>query len=115
MQASEMVGDYYVRVDACVDKMKTLGEEVPNVDIVKKVLRTLLPRWNHVAIIIEESKDLSTLTYDQLIGSLMSHEERLQYSTQSSQNMKGLVAIEEESRKLARTICQRYTQLKFQN
>jgi hypothetical protein len=45
--------------------------------LIKKVLRSLTPRWNHIAIIIEESKDLSTLQFDLLVGSPMSHEERL--------------------------------------
>lgn len=52
MREEENVGDYCVRVKSCVDKMKTLGEEISNEVIVKKVLRTLPPKWNHVAIII---------------------------------------------------------------
>lgn len=84
MREEENVGDYCVRVKSCVDKMKTPREEISNEVIVKKVLRTLPPKWNHVAIIIEESKDLSTLSYDTLIGSLMSHEDRLKEPTPSS-------------------------------
>ena len=77
MKDDEKVVDYCVRVQTCVNKMKTLGEEIENEVVVKKVLRSLLSKWNSVAIIIEESKDLATLSYDQLVGSLMSHEERL--------------------------------------
>lgn len=75
------MGDFGVRVKTCVDKMKTLGEDITNEMMVKKVIRSLLPRWNNVAIIIEESKNLTTLTYDNLIGSLMNHEERLKDPT----------------------------------
>ena len=57
--------------------MATLGEAVSNDVLIKKVLRYLTHRWNHVAIIMEESKDLTKLQFDELIGSLMSHEERL--------------------------------------
>jgi len=57
--------------------METLGGEIKNPIMVKKVLRTLLPKWNQTTIIFEETKDITTLTLDQLIGSLMSHEERL--------------------------------------
>ena len=84
MKDDEKVADYCVRVQTCVNKMKTLGEEIENEVVVKKVLRSLLPKWNLVAIIIEESKDFATLFYDQLVGSLMSHEERLQDSSSSS-------------------------------
>ena len=48
------------------------------------MLRSLLPKWNHVAIIIEESKDLTTLFDDTLIDSLTSHEDRLKDPTPSS-------------------------------
>ena len=57
--------------------MATLGETVSNEVLIKKVLRSLTHRWNHVAIIMEESKDLTKLQFDELVGSLMSHEERL--------------------------------------
>ena len=77
MKDDEKVTDYCVRVQTCVNKMKSLGEEIENEVVVKKVLRSLLPKWNSVAIIIEERKDLTTVSYDQLVGSLMSHEERL--------------------------------------
>eukprot|EP00253_Pinus_taeda_P030146 PITA_30146 len=54
-----------------------VGETISNEVLIKKVLRYLTHTWNHVAIIMEESKDLKKLQFDQLVGSLMSHEERL--------------------------------------
>jgi hypothetical protein len=77
MQEDENVSDYCVRVKDVVNKMTTLGEIVDKEVLIKKVLRSLTPRWNHVPIIIEENKDLSTLQFDHLVGSLMYHEERL--------------------------------------
>ena len=77
MQEAENVSDYCVRVKDVVNKMATLGEIVDKEVLIKKALRSLTPRWNHVSIIIEERKDLSTLQFDHLVGSLMSHEERL--------------------------------------
>ena len=66
-----------VWVKDVVNKMATLGEAVSNEVLFKKVLRSLTHRWNHVAIIMEESKDLTKLQFDELVGSLMSHEEIL--------------------------------------
>ena len=77
MQEVESIFGYYVRVKYVVNKMDTLGEMASNEVLIKKVLRSLTPRWNNVAIILEESKDLTQLKFDQLVGSLMSHEERL--------------------------------------
>lgn len=42
MQASAIVGDYCVRVKSYVDKMRTIGEEILNEVIVKKVLRIII-------------------------------------------------------------------------
>lgn len=77
IQEVESVSDYCVRVKDVVNKMATLGETVSNEVLIKKVLRYLTHRWHHVSIIMEESKDLTKLQFDQLVGSLMSHEERM--------------------------------------
>ena len=61
-------------MNTCIQMMETLGEEINNPIVVKKVLRTLLFKWSKIAIIFEETKDLTILTLDQLIGSFMSHE-----------------------------------------
>ena len=45
--------------------------------MINKVLRTLIEKYDHVALITEETKDLSTIEIDNLIGSLTSHEERV--------------------------------------
>ena len=77
MQEAESISDYCVRVKDVLNKMATLEEIVSNEVLIKKVLRSLTHRWNHVAIIMEESKDLTKLQFDQLVGSLMAHEKRL--------------------------------------
>ena len=57
--------------------MPTLGEKIEKEFVIKKVLRTLIKQFDHVVLIIEETKDLSYLEIDNLIGSLTSHEERM--------------------------------------
>ena len=58
-------------------KMVTLGEPMTQENVIQKVLRSLTPRWNIVVIAIEESKNLATTMYDELVGSLISHEDRI--------------------------------------
>ena len=76
-EEKETAGDYCVRVKAIVNKMGTLGEKVEKEVVIKKVLRTLTEKFDHVALIIEKTKDLSSLEIDNLIGSLTSHDERM--------------------------------------
>lgn len=49
--------------------MKELG-------IVEKVLRSLDLKFEHIVAIIEETKDLESMTMEQLLGSLQVYEEK---------------------------------------
>lgn len=55
-----------------VNQMRSFGEEVLEKMIVTQVLRSLPSKFtfDHVVAAIEESKDFSTYSFDELIGSL---------------------------------------------
>ncbi|XP_037491053.1 uncharacterized protein LOC119369159 [Jatropha curcas] len=59
------------------ESFEAYGEKYNDQVVVEKVLRSLTPRFDHVAVAIEESKDLSILSFDDLKGSLKSHEARM--------------------------------------
>ncbi|XP_040942243.1 receptor-like protein 9DC3 [Gossypium hirsutum] len=50
-----------------------------------KVLRSLTTKFDHVMAAIEETKDLSVLSVDELMGSLQSHEARINRSIEKSE------------------------------
>nr|GEV32544.1 retrovirus-related Pol polyprotein from transposon TNT 1-94 [Tanacetum cinerariifolium] len=80
MQKNEKVQEYLSRVSRIVNHIKSLGESLSNKTIVCKVLRSLPSKFDHVVDAIEESKDLSAYTFDELMGSLLAHEDQLSRS-----------------------------------
>ncbi|KZV49997.1 hypothetical protein F511_39831 [Dorcoceras hygrometricum] len=80
MQSNEYVQDFLSRTKAVVNHMKSYGENINDGTVVAKILRSLTPRFVHVVAAIEESKDLSVFTVDELMGSLQAHEDRLNRS-----------------------------------
>ncbi len=81
MKNNESVQEYLARVSATVGQMRSYGETMNDEVVVAKVLRSLTPKFDHVVAAIEESKDLSNFSLDELMGSLQAHEARLNRSS----------------------------------
>lgn len=62
MEGNESVGDFFTRVTRLMNQIKMCGEVMSSRSIVAKILRSLLPKVDHVVAVIEESNDLSSLT-----------------------------------------------------
>jgi hypothetical protein len=77
MKEGEPVADFLSKVMTIVTQERTYGEPITDQMVVEKVIRSLPERWDHVVAAIKESKDLSILSYDQLMGSLQSHESKV--------------------------------------
>lgn len=87
MERKESISDYFSRTLAIVNQMKANGEAIADLQVVEKILRTLTERFEGKVTAIEESRDLSAMTVDELMGSLQAYEQRL--------NEKSEVAVEE--------------------
>ncbi|XP_031737643.1 uncharacterized protein LOC105435094 [Cucumis sativus] len=78
MKSGEGVTEYFSRVMIVANKMRTYGEDMQDVKVVEKILRSLTDNFNYIVSSIEESKDPNTLTIDELQSSLIVHEQKFQ-------------------------------------
>ena len=76
MKEGETITEYFSRVMAVANKMRSNGEEMPDSKVVQKILRTLTDRFTYVVVSIEESKDTESLSIDELQSSLVIHEQK---------------------------------------
>ncbi|XP_058103560.1 uncharacterized protein LOC131247144 [Magnolia sinica] len=74
MRSCEKVTEYFSRVMTVANKMRIYGEDMQDVKVVEKILRSLTEKFNYVVCSIEELKDIDVLTVDELQSSLIVHE-----------------------------------------
>nr|GEV31523.1 UBN2 domain-containing protein [Tanacetum cinerariifolium] len=70
----ESIHSGFGRLDTIITSLKALGEGFFSKNYVRKFLRALHPKWRAKVTVIEESKDLSSLALDELMGNLKVHE-----------------------------------------
>ncbi|TXG69126.1 hypothetical protein EZV62_004061 [Acer yangbiense] len=85
MKDSESVTNYCARTMGIANKMRFHGEQMKDVAIVEKILRSLAPKYDYVVCSIEESKDIDTFSLDELQSSLLVHEQKMNRSSSSDE------------------------------
>lgn len=68
--------EYFKRVLAITNQMRSNGETMTDSKVVQKILRTLSEKFMYVVVSIEESKDIELLTLEELQSSLGVHEQK---------------------------------------
>ncbi|GJV43484.1 retrovirus-related pol polyprotein from transposon TNT 1-94 [Tanacetum coccineum] len=70
----ESIDSAFARFNTIITSLKALDEGYTNKNYVRKFLRALHPKWREKVTAIKESKDLTSLSLDELIGNLKVHE-----------------------------------------
>ena len=77
MKDNETLKEFSDRFIELVNQMKTYGEKLTDQTIMEKVLMNMPEKFDNVVSVIEQTKDLSTLSVEELMGSLKVAEQRL--------------------------------------
>ncbi|GKG29836.1 hypothetical protein Tco_0419734, partial [Tanacetum coccineum] len=71
----ESIDNAFAKFNTIITSLKALDECFSSKNFVRKFLRALHPKWRVKVTVIEESKNLTTLPLDELIGNLKVYEE----------------------------------------
>ena len=74
MEEDESFDEFYAKLKDIVNSAFNLGEIIPELKILRKVLRSLLERFHAIITAIEESKDIDKIPLTELVGNLQTNE-----------------------------------------
>ena len=88
MREEDTITVYFSRVMMVANDMLGLGEDMPDAKVVEKILRTLVEKFAYVVCAIEESKDIKSLSVDELQSSLLVHEQNMRKTVREEHALK---------------------------
>ncbi|GAU34373.1 hypothetical protein TSUD_217130 [Trifolium subterraneum] len=74
MDKNDSIGSYASRVQGLVHSMRSCGEEITERMMVEKVMRTLIPNFDHVIVAIQTVVQVENMKIEDLVGTLEAHE-----------------------------------------
>nr|GEU85435.1 UBN2 domain-containing protein [Tanacetum cinerariifolium] len=91
----ESIDNAFAKFNTIITSLKALDEGFSSKNCVIKFLRVLHPKWHAKVTAIEESKNLTTLSLDELIGNLKVYEEVIKKDSETVKSKR------EQSRSIA--------------
>ena len=83
MKDTESVDSFYTRVVVLINQLKSHGETIADQKVFEKILRSFLQIFESLVVTLEENKDMSVFTIDELQASLINHVHRINRSNTS--------------------------------
>ncbi|CAA0833422.1 Unknown protein [Striga hermonthica] len=78
MLENENISSYTAKLMSIVNECHSLGDPISNERLVAKVMRSLPKRFNMMITALDVSKDVTTIKFDDLVGSLKTFEMNLE-------------------------------------
>lgn len=94
MKNGESINDYFARTLIIANKMRMHGETMFDLNVIEKILRLMTLRYDYVVCSIEESRDLGSMTIDELQSSLLVHEQQMNGHNSHEEQVLGVVREE---------------------
>ena len=91
MADHETIDQMFGRFQTITNSLRSLGKVYENKDHVRKILRSLSKKWRPKVTAIQETKDLNTLSLEELLGSLKVHE--LELNEEDSSRKEKFIAL----------------------
>nr|GEU75309.1 UBN2 domain-containing protein [Tanacetum cinerariifolium] len=91
----ESIDNAFAKFNTIITSLKALNEDFSSKNYVRKFLRELHPKWRAKVTTIEESKNLTTLSLDELIGNMKVYEELIKKDSETFKSKR------EQSRSIA--------------
>ncbi|CAN6719441.1 unnamed protein product [Malus baccata var. baccata] len=76
MKGSESISNYFSRVLAVSNQLKSNGETLKDVRIMEKILRSLDLKFENFVVTIKKTTNMEEISIEQLMGSLQAYEEK---------------------------------------
>ena len=83
MKDREPVDSFYTRIIGLISQWKSTGENIEERITIEKTFRSFPPKFESLAMTLEENKDLSHFTIDELQASLINHKHKISRSNTS--------------------------------
>ncbi|GJS91691.1 hypothetical protein Tco_0774327 [Tanacetum coccineum] len=97
----ESIDNAFAKFNTIITSLKALDESFSSKNCVRKFLRALHLKWRAKITAIEESKNLTTLSLDELIGNLKVYEENSRNSSRDEEDLQdNNEAIEKHSKEV---------------
>ncbi|XP_078436630.1 uncharacterized protein LOC144707399 [Wolffia australiana] len=77
MGEDELVSDFAGKLSKVIAQRRTMGEKLEEGDVVAKLLRVTLAKFDSITSSIEQFGEMESMTLEEAVGALKIHEDKL--------------------------------------